>query len=391
MFSDWKTEPGCQPLGRLKLLFASRMICIRNMLPGVWTLSLITALSASSQDRPQSAPAAPVPSGNPSKHSYWAVEDASEREKLPLYKIIPAAKPQELTPANGYPKSETFLTWHRSHGDNGGMRYSALDQIDRHNVRNLQQAWIYHSRDGSNNLQCNPIVVRDLIIAPTAGRSMVGINGENGTERWRFKPEGRPAFRGLIYWPGIENAKERIMFCAGKYLYALNPNKGEAITTFGENGRTLLPGRAQGDFGAATAGPAIFHDIIVVPGFEKDVWGFDVVTGKHLWTFHTVPHPGEFGYETWDRTEEYAANCWTGMALDEVRGIAYIATGGPKPNFIGVGHLGDNLFANCLIALDARTGNTFKKFLTIFGIGISPLPRTSRPSLVVVSGWMWSR
>ena len=121
---------------------------------------------------------------------YWAVEDPKEREKLPLYKVIPAAKPDELTPANGFPKLETFLTWHRSHGDNGGMRYSALDQINRHNVAKLEQAWIYHSRDGSNYLQCNPIVVRDIVIAPTAGNFVVGINAENGKELWRFKPEG---------------------------------------------------------------------------------------------------------------------------------------------------------------------------------------------------------
>jgi quinoprotein glucose dehydrogenase len=348
----------------------------------------------------------------PTNHDYWAVEDAKEREKLPLYKIIPAAKPEELTPANGYPKPKTFLTWHRSHGDNGGMRYSALDQINRQNVAKLQQAWIYHSRDGSNNLQCNPIVVRGIMIAPTAGKFMVGIDAENGSELWRFKPEGHPAFRGLIYWHGVDErsagrpgpqqprmqseaanvagrsstldplraetsrapftgrstfelAQERVMFCAGKYLYSLNPTNGQPISSFGENGHALLPGKVQGGFGAATAGPATFKDIIVVPGFEKDVWGFDVVTGKLLWTFHTVPHPGEFGYDTWDRTEDYAANCWMGMAMDEVRGIAYISTGGPKQNFIGVDHLGDNLFANCLIALDARTGQRLWHFQEI--------------------------
>jgi len=133
--------------------------------------------------------------GGATKRDYWAVEDAKEREKLPLYKIIPAASQDELTPANGYPKPETFLTWHRSHGDNGGMRYSALDQVNLQNVTNLQQAWIYHSGDGSNNLQCNPIVVHDLMIAPTPGNFMVGIKADNGTELWRFKPEGRPAFR----------------------------------------------------------------------------------------------------------------------------------------------------------------------------------------------------
>jgi quinoprotein glucose dehydrogenase len=304
-------------------------------------------------------------SGLPLKRDYWAIEDAKEREKLPLYKVIPAARPDELTPANGYPKPETFLTWHRSHGDNGGMRYSALDQINLQNVTHLQQAWIYHSGDRSNNLQCNPIVVRDIMIAPTPGEFMVGIKAGNGTELWRFKPEGRPAFRGLIYWPGAGTNVERVLFCAGKYLYALNPGNGEPVEVFGEKGHTVLPGRVQGGFGAATAGPAIFKEIIVVPGFEKDVWGFDVVTGKHLWTFHTVPHPGEFGYETWDRTEDYAANCWTGMAMDEIRGIAFISTGGPKPNFIGVTHLGDNLFANCLIALDARTGRRLWHFQEI--------------------------
>jgi len=330
---------------------------ISDLSRGVWAILLFFTLSALAQNgRQNGTSTSQTASGVSTNHDYWAVEDAKEREKLPLYKIIPAAKPDELTPANGCPKPETFLTWHRSHGDNGGMRYSALDQINRQNVANLQQAWIYHSMDGSNNLQCNPIIVRGIMIAPTPGNFMVGINGENGKELWRFKPEGRPAFRGLIYWQGGESAKERVMFCGGKYLYALNPGNGEVITTFGETGHTLLPGQVQGGFGAATAGPAIFKEIIVVPGFEKDVWGFDVVTGKQLWTFHTVPHPGEFGYETWDRTESYGANCWTGMALDEVRGIAYISTGGPKPNFIGIGHLGNNLFANCLIALDVRTG-----------------------------------
>ena len=298
---------------------------------------------------------------------YWAIEDAKEREKLPLYQTIPAATREELTPANGFPKRENYLTWHRSHGDNGGTRFSALDQINRQNVTNLQVAWTYHSQDGSNYIQCNPIIVGGVMFAPTPGKHIVAVNAANGAELWRFKPEGvgRPAFRGLIYWPGRDGASERIMFCAGKFLYALNLKTGQLIADFGEDGKTALPGRTQGDFGAATAGPTIFERIIVVPGFEKDVWGFDVVTGKQLWTFHTVPQTGEFGYDTWDRTEPYAANCWSGMAMDEVRGIAYVTTGGPKNNFIGIGHLGDNLFANCLIAIDARTGQRLWHFQEI--------------------------
>ncbi len=316
---------------------------------------------------------------------YWAVEDADARAKLPLFQVVPAARPEELTPANGYPKRETFLTWHRSHGDNGGARYSALDQINRQNVTNLQVAWTYHSRDGSNNIQCNPIIVGNLMFAPTPGQHVVAVNAGTGVEVWRFKPEGRPAFRGLVYWPGENGVgAERVLFCAGKHLYALEPKTGCPIADFGEGGKAILPGVAQGDFGAATAAPATFGRIIVVPGFEKDVWAFDIVTGRQLWTFHTVPHPGEFGYETWDRPESYAANCWAGMAMDEIRGIAYITTGSPKPNFIGVGHRGDNLFANCLIALDARTGKRLWHFQEIRH-DIWDLDISAPPNLATIS------
>ncbi len=297
--------------------------------------------------------------------SYWSVEDPAAREKLPLYQTIPAAKPDELTPANGLPKRATYRTWQRSFGDNGGTRFSSLDQINRQNVSSLQVAWTYRSGDGRNNIQCNPIIVDGVMFAPTPGNHIVAVNAGTGAELWRFKPEGRPAFRGLVYWPGRDGAVERILFPSGKHLYAINPRTGHLIEDFGEGGRAILPGVAQGDFGAATAGPATFENIVVVPGFEKDLWGFDIVTGRLLWTFHTVPQTGEFGHETWDRTESYGANCWAGMAMDEARGIAYITTGGPKPNFIGVGHLGDNLFSNCVVAIDARTGKYLWHFQEI--------------------------
>jgi quinoprotein glucose dehydrogenase len=138
----------------------------------------------------------------------------------------------------------------------------------------------------------------------------------------------------------------------------------------------------------------MFQEIIVVPGFEKDVWGFDAATGKQLWTFHTVPHPGEFGYETWDHTEDYAANCWSGMAMDDVRDIAYIGTACAKPNFTGVTHLGDNLFANCLIALDARTGKRLWHFQLI-PHDLWDLDFSAPPNLATITRdgkkWTWSR
>jgi quinoprotein glucose dehydrogenase len=315
---------------------------------------------------------------------YWAVEDASAREKLPMYQTIPAAEPDELTPANGYPKGKTFRTWERSHGDNSGMRYSALRQINRANVASLQMAWTYHSEDEGNALECNPIIVRDVMITPTPGKSVVGVNAATGAELWRFKPAGRPAFRGLIYWPGRSGARERVMFCAGKFLYALDPKNGQPIALFGEDGKILLPGVAEPGFGAATAAPTIFQGIIIVPGFEKDVWGFDAATGKQIWTFHTVPHPGEFGYDTWDPVEPYGANAWAGMALDEKRGIAYITTGSPKPNFVGMRHRGQNLFANCVVAIDARAGKRLWHFQEIRH-DIWDLDITAPPALATIT------
>ena len=315
---------------------------------GLWDFDELTA-------------AAPAP---PPKDAvdYWAVEDATARARLPLYQVIPAAEAGELTPHNGFPKPDSYRSWTRSHGDGGSSRFSALTQINRSNVKSLQPAWTYHSKDGSGNIQCNPVIVGGVMFAPTVGQYVVAVDAATGVEKWRFKPEGRPAFRGLLWWPGRDGAGERLFFCAGKYLHALDPKTGQPVAGFGTAGRTVLPGPAPGGFGAATAGPAIFERTIVVPGFEKDVWAFDAVTGEPRWTFHTVPHAGEYGYETWDRTAANAANCWGGMAMDEQRGIAFITTGSPKPNFLGMGHRGDNLFANCLVALDARTGKRLWHF-----------------------------
>ncbi|HSH94956.1 MAG TPA: PQQ-binding-like beta-propeller repeat protein, partial [Roseimicrobium sp.] len=309
--------------------------------------------------------AAPSASSTTDKPNYWAVEDPKAREALPLYKTIPAATPKELTPANGLPKMEAFRNWTRSHGDQGSSRFSALTQINRDNVSKLEVAWTYKSGDGKQNIQCNPIVVRGVMFTPTPGNQLTAVNAATGQELWRFKPEGRPAFRGLVYWPGRDGASERLFFTAGKNLYALDPKTGKTVDSFGTRGSIELPGRSQGGFGAATAGPAIFESTIVVPGFEKDVWAFDVVSGQHRWTFHTVPEAGEYGYDTWDHTQENAANCWGGMALDEARGIAYITTGSPKPNFLGMLHRGENLFANCVIALDVRTGKRLWHFQEI--------------------------
>ena len=133
---------------------------------------------------------------------HWSVEDPKDRRSLPKYKTIPPSMPEELTPANGWPDQTEYADWFRSHGNNASTRFSQLTQINRDNVKSLKLAWTYHSGDGKGNIECNPIIVNGTVYAPTVGDAVVAINGETGAEIWRFKPKGKPAFRGLTYYKG---------------------------------------------------------------------------------------------------------------------------------------------------------------------------------------------
>jgi glucose dehydrogenase len=300
--------------------------------------------------------------------------DRAARARLPLYTTIPAAQPGELTPANGLPKGKTFLTWQRSHGDNGGLRYSALTQINRRNVAGLAVAWTYHSHDAGVALECNPIIVRDIMLTPTPGDNVVAVNAASGVELWRFKPEGRPAFRGLIYWPGRRGAAERVLFTSGAFLYALDPKTGRPVEMFGEHGKITLPGRAMEGYGASTAAPTIFDGIIIVPGFLKDVWGFDVATGRLLWTFHTVPREGEWGYDTW---------LWTKAAASPTSRRRR-----PSPTSSGCAIADRTCSAIASSPLTpARAGGSgiFRRFATIYGTWTFP-PRPTWPPLRATAG-----
>lgn len=298
------------------------------------------------------------------------------------YRTLPAASDAELTPANGWPDM-TVADWSRSLGGATSNRYSPLREINQGNVAELEVAWVYHSGDGSANLQANPAIVDGVAYVPTAGRRVVALDAATGIERWRFEPEHKgnrledqPARRGLIYWRGHEGASPRLLFGCGDWIYALDPSTGRPLAGFGEGGRTALPG------GAGATG-AVWRDVLVVPGFRGDVFAYDVVTGRALWRFRTVPGPGEEGHETWRETGP-GANSWGGLSLDESRGIVYVATGSPKPNFVGTGHLGQNLFANCVLALEAATGRKLWHFQEI-AHDIWDLDIPAPPNLVTVT------
>ncbi len=289
------------------------------------------------------------------------VEDARSRAALPEFQTIPAARVDELAPAAAV-DAKAFGSWARSQGDNGARRYSALKQITKENVRDLAVAWTFRAGDGAANIQCTPIYVDGLLVAPTPGRAIVAIDAATGVERWRKKFEvprqpraqDLPARRGLVYWPGDAANAPRILFGMGDWIYAIDPKTGDGVAGFGENGRTPI---ATG----ATAAGAVHEHVFVTTGINGDIYAYDVRDGKALWRFHSVARGAEFGAETWDGPQA-GANGWSGLSIDDARGIAFIALGAPRPDMVGVGRLGNNLFSNCVLALEVKTGKRLWHF-----------------------------
>ncbi len=265
--------------------------------------------------------------------------------------------------------------WREYLGGPDRAHFSPLQQINVENVKDLKMAWEYHTKDTTGEIQCNPIVVDGVLYATTASVSAFALDAATGEQRWRFadvreKPTVK-ASRGVAYW--ADGDDKRILYTAGPWLYALDAQTGKMITSFGDSGhislRLGLPEIAQNKFISSNTPGTIYKDLIVMPVSLSEgpdaapghVRAFNVRTGKLAWTFRTIPHPGEAGYETWGKenwknTDVGAANNWAGMAIDRERGIIYVPTGSAGYDFYGGNRPGQNLYANCLLALDAATG-----------------------------------
>jgi quinoprotein glucose dehydrogenase len=277
--------------------------------------------------------------------------------------------------------------WPITGGEPGNSRYSPLDQINRENVATLRVAWTYHTGDLEPNahgeIQATPIVIDGVMFTTTPALAVVALRAESGTLLWRFDPfaGGRRELhvnRGVVYWANAGD--RRIFFTAGRRLYALDASTGRPIRSFGDSGAVDL---ARGlsrvihdEYLVATSPGVVFDDLLIqgtrvgeeegsAPG---DIRAYDVRTGKIRWTFHTIPHPGEFGYDTWPAgawKSAGGANSWPGMSVDAKRGIVYIPTGSATPDFYGGARIGADLFANTLLALDARTGRRIWHFQSV--------------------------
>lgn len=272
---------------------------------------------------------------------------------------------------------QSSVGWPVYNGGPDGDHYSQLKQINRVNVQRLKVAWSFDAGE-MGGIEDNPLVVGRTLYAYTPTQKVVALDAATGRLKWKFDAGvagGTQPARGMAYW--TDGKEGRIFAGVMNFLYCLDPETGKPIASFGESGRIDLRKDLRGDFEkqsiVLTTPGVIYKNLIIVGGRNPethpappgDVRAFDVRTGKLVWSFHTIPHPGEPGYETWP-PEAWktagAANNWAGMALDRKRGIVYVPTGSAVFDFYGGDRVGDDLYADTLLALDAATGKRLWHF-----------------------------
>ena len=297
-------------------------------------------------------------------------------------------------------KEDHYKSWKVYGGSKDGAHYSSLTEIDTNNVNQLRVAWTFHTGDADTafhtQIQCNPIVIDGVLFGTTPKMKLFALNAATGKQIWLFDPDAKikdtsaqtrllmmfsNTGRGVTYWTDGKNDK-RVFYTAGDQLFCVNAVNGNSVTTFGNNGHVDLHEGLERDikdrFITSNTPGIIYKDLLIMgsrvaedasaaPG---DIRAYDVHTGKIKWIFHTIPHPGEWGYDnTWQDKQAWkhvgGANCWAGMSLDEDAGIVFIPTGSVSFDFYGGKRAGDDLFGNCILALDAATGRRIWHFQTV--------------------------
>ena len=280
----------------------------------------------------------------------------------------------------------TYTDWTAYNGGNDCNHFSALTQINPANVSQLKLAWEYASGGAdtvknTTQIQCNALIINGIMYGVSAASQAFAIDASTGKEIWKTNFQEKTfnmTSRGVTYW--TDGKEARIFFAYGAFLYALNAQTGQVVFSFGTNGKiNLIDGikRPGADEYVVSNTPAVVYKNTLIVGTRVsesatallgDIRAFDARTGHKIWTFHTIPRPNEFGYATWEKQNYQnlgGANNWMGMAIDQKRGIVYAPTGSAAFDFYGGNRKGDNLFANCLLALDAKTGKRLWHFQTV--------------------------
>lgn len=280
--------------------------------------------------------------------------------------------------------------WAHYGGDQAAARYAPLRQIHRGNVNELQPAWVHHTGDAMDrpltNIECTPLCIDGVLYVTTAQLKLHALEAATGQLLWAFDPfEGqsrgrnRGVNRGVACWR--DKGDIRVFFPAGHHLYCLDGKSGKLERSFGGEGRIDLKQHFDHDMSELSfvhsSPPAVYRDLVITgggggegpyPAAPGHIRAWDVHTGRRRWIFHTTPHPGEYGYETWPKDSwkrNGGSNSWAGMSVDEKRGWVFVSTGSPAFDFYGGDRIGQNLFGNCVLALDANTGERMWHFQTV--------------------------
>ena len=278
------------------------------------------------------------------------------------------ARPNTSAQTNGTRGAKPYTTWATYSGGAHSSQYSALTQINKSNVSQLEVAWAFPV---AGTVIFNPLVVDNVLYLQASNNTLAAVDPATGKELWRKQMPGTFGARGMNYWESPDRKDRRIFFLAGGMLTAVNAQNGEAIPTFGNNGRvdlrTALYRQVNNPLQTSNPG-RIFENTIIMSlpaqgaqyeANPADVQAYDVITGQVKWVFHAIPHPGEEGYDSWP-PDAYkrsgGVHNWSESTVDEQRGIAYINFGSPRFDFYGGDRKGNNLFGNTLVAIDARTG-----------------------------------
>lgn len=311
-----------------------------------------------------------------------------ELRKL-IYMLVAAAIVSACSSETGPDSREqaaAYSAWSQYRGDPAVTGYSSLDRIDRSNVDRLEVAWEYAAGDARlSTIECNPIVIGRLLYLTTPMLRVAALDAATGEERWLFDPfdrlglQARGVNRGVVYWD--DGADGRIYSSAGSYLFAVDALNGQLESDFGDGGFVdLRDGLGRDADGLRVEAPSpgvVFGDLLILgtalgegpgPVAPGDIRAYDLRTGELRWTFHTIPHPGEVGHDTWPAeawTRVGGANAWAGLSLDVGRGLVFASTGSAAYDHLGDDRLGDNLFANAVIALRAATGERVWHYQTV--------------------------
>ncbi len=274
--------------------------------------------------------------------------------------------------------------WSAYLGGADSGQYSTLDQINTENVSKLSVAWRYSSEGADEKkvgqIQCNPLVIDGVLYGVSPFMKVFALNAATGEEKWTFTADEpkKSVCRGFGWW--TDGTQRRLLYGGGPFLYALDPDTGKPVEAFGDGGKVRLSeglGRDPEKIYAESSSPGVvYKDLYILglrtmeshPAAPGHIRAYNVHTGAIAWTFHTIPQPGEFGYDTWPAgAHEFTggANSWAGMSLDAERGMVYVPTGAAAFDFYGGDRHGDNLFANTLLALDAGTGERKWHFQTV--------------------------